>query len=136
MRLLFPGKLAGILCAWLALGTCFAQDAVNPPAVLTLDQAVQIAIANNRNLKIAGLDVDKSKWQIASAKTNRFPVTKTYLFASGDLTSPTFTFPAGIFGPVNGTPVPEQSRNISLSSGVTGNAYVQVAQPLSQLYKI
>lgn len=136
MRLFFPGKLGIILFALLALGTCFAQDAANPPAVLTLDQAAQIAIANNRNLKIAGLDVDKSKWQIVSAKTERLPMTKTYLFASGNLTSPTFTFPAGIFGFVNGSPVPDKSRNVSLSSGVTGNAYVQVAQPLSQLYKI
>lgn len=120
----------------LLLGVCFAQDAAAPVPLLTLDQAVQIAIANNRNLKIAGLDVDKSKWQIASAKSERLPVTKAYLFASGNLTSPTFTFPAGIFGSVNGTPVPSENRNVSLSTGVTGNAYVQVAQPLSQLYKI
>jgi len=136
MGLPFPRKQGGILCALLALGVCFAQDTATSAPVLPLDQAVQIAIANNRNLKIAGLDVDKSKWQIASAKTERLPMTKTYLFASGDLTSPTFTFPAGIFGPVNGTPVPATNRSISLSSGITGNAYVQVAQPLSQLYKI
>lgn len=133
MRSSFPWKLGGFLCAILALTSCFAQNAVS---VLTLDQAVEIAIANNRNLKIAGLDVDKSKWQIASAKSERFPMTKAYLFASGNLTSPTFTFPAGIFGAVNGAPVPDKSRSVSLSSGVTGNAYVQIAQPLSQLYKI
>ena len=136
MRSSLSGKVGGLLCALLALAPCFAQDAATPPAVLTLDHAVEIAIANNRNLKIAALDVDKSKWQIASAKADRLPMAKAYLFASGDLTSPTFTFPAGIFGPINGVPVPAQSRSISLSSGVTGNAYVQVAQPLSQLYKI
>jgi outer membrane protein TolC len=115
---------------------CFAQDTASLPPVLTLDQAVQFAIANNRNLKIAGLDVDKSKWPIASAKADRLPMTKTYLFASGNLTSPSFTFKEGILGFVNGVPVPSENRSISLSNGITGNAYVQVAQPLSQLYKI
>ncbi len=131
-----PGKLGRIVCALVALASCFAQDTPTPAPMLNLDQAVQIAVANNRNLKIAGLDVDKSKWQIASAKADRLPMTKAYLFASGNLTSPTFTFPAGIFGPVSGLPVPATNRSISLSSGITGNAYVQVAQPLSQLYKI
>lgn len=125
-----------MVCALLAFVHCFAQDTASPPPVLTLDQAVEFAIANNRNLKVAGLDVDKSKWQIASAKTERLPTTKTYLFASGNLTSPAFTFPVATFGFINGVPVPPVNTHISLSSGVTGNAYVQVAQPVSQLYKI
>ncbi len=47
---------------------------------------------------IAKLDIDKSKWTLAQTKTKRFPAINTYLFASGDITSPTFSFPAGSFG--------------------------------------
>ena len=117
-----------------------AQENPASAPQLTLDQAVQIAIANNRNLKIAGLDVDKSKWEVASAKTARLPETKSYIFASGFLNSPAFTFKEGSLGTINTgsntVPVPSRDINIDLSNGITGNAYVQVAQPLSQLYKI
>jgi len=66
---------------------------------------------------------------VAQAKTKRFPAITTYLFASGNITQPTFTFPAGSFGTLTPT-------SFALSHGVTGNASVQIAQPLSQLYQI
>jgi outer membrane protein len=113
-----------------------AQEAAPVPPLLTVDQAVQIAIANNVSLKIANLDVDKSKWQVAAAKTRRLPAISTYLFASGNLNSPTFNFSQGIFGRINGLPNPAQNINIDLSQGVSGFANAQVAQPISQLYKL
>src|SRR5262245_58202040 len=85
-----------------------AEGPSDSPPVLTLDHAIQLAIANNRSLRIASLDVDKSSWQVAEAKTRRFPSIKTFMFASGDLTSPAFTFKAGTFGTVLGVPVPAQ----------------------------
>jgi outer membrane protein len=97
--------------------------------VLPLSRAVQIALDNNRPVNIAKLDITKSKWEVAQTKTKRFPAITTYLFASGNITSPTFNFPAGSFGP--GLPT-----SFALSHGITGNAAVQVAQPLSQLYQI
>lgn len=121
--------------AMLASVRTMAQEAAAAP-VLTLDQAIQIAVANNRALKIAGLDVDKSKWDVASAKAERLPQTKGYLFASGNLTSPTFIFKEGTFGSIGNVPIPQKDTPIALSHGVTGNAYAQVAQPISQLYKI
>src|SRR5262249_42960022 len=48
-----------------------AQD--SGPRVLSPAEAIQIAIANNRSLKIAILEVDKSKWQVAEFKTKRLP---------------------------------------------------------------
>ncbi|HKS73341.1 MAG TPA: TolC family protein, partial [Terriglobales bacterium] len=123
------------LVAMLACVRTMAQEAPIAP-LLTLDQAIQIAIANNRTLKIAGLDVDKSKWDVASAKSERFPQTKGYLFASGNLTQPTFIFKEGTFGTIANTPIPAKDTPIPLSQGVTGYAFAQVAQPISQLYKI
>ncbi len=97
--------------------------------VLSLSQAVQAALDNNRPAMIAKLDILKSKWAVAQTKTKRFPMISTYLFASGNLTSPDFTFPAGVFNT-------NQPTNIKLSSGITGLATVQVAQPISQLYQV
>ena len=102
-----------------------AEDA----PVLSLTQAVDIALHNNRPVNIAQLDIVKSKWALAQTRTKRFPAISTYLFASGNLTSPQFTYPAGVFGTTTSTKIP-------LSQGVTGYATAQVAQPLSQLWQI
>ena len=124
------------LCSALTVNRALGQEPAQDLPLLTVDEAVKLAIANNLSLKIAGLDVDKSKWQVAEAKTNRLPIFKTYLFASKDLNSPTFTFKQGTLGPIGGVPFPTEDRKIPLSEGLTGTAIVQVTQPLSQLYKI
>jgi outer membrane protein len=106
-----------------------AQETSGDAPVLSLSQAVEVALEHNRPVNIAKLDIDKSKWTLAQTKTKRFPAINTYLFASGDITSPTFNFPAGSFGF-------EQPQKFKLSSGITGYASVQAAQPISQLYQI
>ncbi|MGA9798657.1 MAG: TolC family protein [Terriglobales bacterium] len=124
------------LCFAFLVNRSLAQEPADNIPLLTVDEAVKLAIADNLSLKIAGLDVDKSKWQVTEAKTNRLPIFKTYLFASKDLNSPEFTFKQGTLGPINGVPFPTQDRKIPLSQGLTGSAIVQVTQPLTQLYKI
>jgi outer membrane protein TolC len=132
-RALFPLFLVGSL---LSVGVSPAQDAADGAPLLTLDHAIQLAMANNRSLKIASLEVDQSKWQVAGTKTKRLPDTTAYLFGSGLLNSPTFSFRQGLFGEVGGTPVPTRNTNVPLSAGPTAYAVIQVTQPLSQLYKI
>jgi outer membrane protein TolC len=73
---------------------------------------------------------------VAQAKSKRFPEINTYFFGAGNLTSPTFTFKKGIFDTVNDAPSPSKDVHINLSQGFTGVIMAQVAQPLSQLYKI
>jgi outer membrane protein len=97
--------------------------------VLSLAQAIQIAVDHNRPVNIAKLEIAKSQWEVAQTKSKRFPAISTYLFASGDLTNPMFTFPADLFD----NKLPEKQK---LSNGITGYAFVQVAQPLTQLYQI
>jgi len=105
------------------------QEAASDLPVLTLSQAVQIAVENNRPVNIAKLNIASSKWEVAQTKTKRFPAITTYLFASGNLTNPEFTFPANLFD----NKLPQKEK---LSNGITGLASVEVAQPLSQLYQI
>jgi outer membrane protein TolC len=119
-----------LLCSFAAI----AADDV--PPLLTLDQAIQIAITNNRSLKVASLDIEKSKWELASTKTHRLPSMNIAMFASGNLNSPAFTFKQGIFGSIGNQPIPSVTTNIPLSNGVTGTAFAQVAQPITQLWKI
>jgi outer membrane protein TolC len=133
-------RIAGLLVVAIAAvfwpQQLWSAETADSPPLLTLDEAIQIAIANNRSLKIASLDVDKSKWQVAAAKTHRLPTINGYLLGVADLTSPTFTFKEGTFGYIGKIPIPEQNTHIPLSQGPTGYASAQVAQPLSELYKI
>lgn len=126
-------------CYVVSAGALIAQESKDAPE-LPLAEAIQIALMNNRPVKIAQLDISKSRWQLASSKTKRFPEISTYLFASGNLNSPSFTFPKGILGTIdgtpNGTPIPSKDTKIALSTGMTGYATVSVTQPITQLYKI
>jgi len=119
----------------LSAGTAAAQEPA--PRLLTLDEAVQLAIANNRSLKIATLEVDKSKWQIAEIKTKRLPAMSTTVLGSQLLNDLSFTFKEGAFGnfPATG-PIPNKDTKITTPREPTAYVVGQVTQPLSQLYKL
>ena len=135
IRLTWACNIVLLMFALLA-GSLPAQEATDDLPVLTLSQAVQLAVDHNRPVKIAQLDITKARWQVAQAKSKRFPEISTYFFGSGNLTSPSFTFKKGVFGNLNNGPSPSQDTHIKLSQGFTGYAVAQVAQPVTQLYKI
>jgi outer membrane protein len=122
--------------SWALAGTALmtgmmlrGQEPSSEVPVLSLSQAIQIAVDNNRPVNMAKLEIVKSKWEVAQTKTKRFPAITTYLFASGNINNPKFTFPADLFD--NKLP-----QTLKLSNGITGLASAEIAQPLSQLYQI
>ena len=125
-----------ILACVLMTGTVFAQKPAADAPELALAEAVQIALANNRPVTISKLDITKANWQVAATKSKRFPEINTYFFGSGNLTPAAFTFKKGIFPNGDGPPLPSKDVSIQLSQTFTGYAVAQVAQPLTQLYKI
>lgn len=130
------------LC-WLTAGVIFlagtalqSQQTPDPSPELLLSQAIEIALNGNDSVKNAKLDVSKSEWQVSEAKSRRLPETSIELFAAVNLNSPSFTYKQGVFGTVNGQPVPSTDVSINLSDGITGYASASLMQPLTQLYKI
>lgn len=123
--------IVALVSLFMTAGSTFSQE-----PELSLSEAIQIALTNNRNVNIAKLGITQSEWQLASTKTKRLPSITTYLLGSGNITSPTFTFKQGVFGTVDGKPNPDKDVKIKLSSGFTGYTVDEVAQPLTQLYKI
>ena len=114
-----------------------AQDPVPAPVLLTLDDAVRIAVTNNRSLRIATLEVDKSKWQIAEVKTKRLPSFSGTVLGSQLLNEVSFSFPAGSFGNLPGIgPFPTADTKITTPRQPIAYVFGQATQPLSQLYKI
>jgi outer membrane protein len=125
-----------LVCVFMIGTIAFGQKLVSEAPELPLAEAVQIALSNNRPVEISKLDISKANWQVAATKSKRFPEISTYFFGSGNLTPAAFTFKKGIFPNGDGPPLPSKDVSIQLSQTFTGYAVAQVAQPLTQLYKI
>ena len=130
-------RLLLLVIAMLAAISAFAQDSTAAPDLLTIDQAVKIALANNRYLKIVNLDLDVSKDKIAAAKTRRYPAFNIYTFGSQLLSPISFQVPAGQFGTYPGIgPIPAVNTNITTPSQPTAYIFGTISQPLLTLHKI
>src|SRR5215813_7482942 len=130
-------RLGWVLLACSSI-TAYAQDsAPNTQAVLTLEEAVNLSVANNRQIKNAVLATAIDEDQIAEARTNRFPSINFYALGSQLLTPVDFTFQKGVFGNFPGIgPVPATDTKIHTPLRPTFYGFTQVSQPLSQQYKI
>src|SRR5262249_48783552 len=114
-----------------------AQESSSEPPLLTLQEAIQLGIANNRTLRVATLEVEKSKWEIAEFKTKRLPSVSGTVLGSQLLNEVSFTFKKGDFGTFQATgPIPATDTKITTPRRPTALVVSQVTQPLSQLYKI
>ena len=126
------------LAAAMAYGlVCLSLAAQDQAEVLTVDQAVKNALANNRVLKITSLQLDAEKQGYLAFKTRRYPSFNTYVFGSQVLAPFSFTVQEGQFGTYPGIgPIPAQ--NTPITTGQVFTAYVvgSMSQPLLTLYKI
>src|SRR5215471_4362723 len=104
-----------VLCGLLAIAAAaWSQEAAVPVgAVLTLDQAVALALQNNRQIHNAALEVGKKTDQVAAARTYRLPAFDVYVLESYLLTPVDFTFQQGAFGTFPATgPIPARDTTI------------------------
>src|SRR5215471_11969874 len=125
-----------LICSSLTLNAQESPPSGPPP--LTLDEAVSLAQANNRQVKIAALTAAIDADKIAEARTNRLPSLSVYALGSALLTPVDFTFQKGVFGSFPGTgPVPPANTKIHTPAfQPTFYGFMQLSQPLSQQYKI
>lgn len=114
-----------------------AQNAPPAKPALTLDEALAMALANNRNLKIASLGVDASRQQVLVVKSKRLPSINTDVFGGESLTTIGLTIKEGQIQTKGGTgPTPAQDLHLSSSQTPTAFVVAQVSQPLLALHKI
>ena len=114
-----------------------AQDSVSTQVgILTLEQSIALAKENNRQIKISYQNVLQTNDQILATRTQRYPQFSAQLTGSYLLTPITVSFPGGIFGDVNGTPVPTTNSLVVTEPKPSGMSLLQAYQPLSQLYNI
>lgn len=118
---------AGLLCGCLAANARLAHAA----EVLTLDQALDIALQENRLLENATMEVDKAADSVAAEKTRRLPRLDLRLSESYNLTKQSYTYDAGTFGNV-----PTRDIKIESQDDFTTVVSASIKQPLSELYRI
>src|ERR1051325_7223086 len=107
--------ISSYLFRFAAMGLC-ALDAQGAEIKrLTLNDAVHLAITQNRALKIARLKVNESEQKKAGARADYFPhlTNQSNILHTTDLEN--IGIPAGAFGITGGSFVP--SRNITIGQG-------------------
>ena len=105
--------------------------------VLTLDQAIGIALKNNREAKNARLEIEKAGDKLDAYRTRRLPSFKISSLVSQPLNTIDTTFEKGVFGIYPGNvPVPNEDTIIKSSMNTTALLVGQVTQPITQLRRI
>jgi outer membrane protein TolC len=105
--------------------------------VLTLEEAISLALRDNRQVRNAQLAVGKADDQTAATRTFRLPKFEFNALATQNLTGLDFTFTKGVLGNYAGVgPIPD--RDIKLGTPLRPTAILsgQVTMPLSQQHRL
>ena len=115
-----------------------AQEQSNADTqVLTLDEAVTLALQQNRLVKNSALEAQKYDFQVSTARSRRKPQFQ-FSMLGGSLLQPfDFTFPAGAWGTYPGVgPIPGTQAKIRTPAVFTTYLTASIDQPVTQQYKI
>ena len=131
MRVITFPRVAVVFLA--AAATTGAQTT----SVLTIDDAVALALKGNRQVQSAALDVFRAREESAALKTTRLPQFQIYVLGGELLREVSFTVPQGALGSFAATgPIPAQSQTVTQPRQFAGFIMGQAMQPVSQLWKI
>jgi outer membrane protein len=127
-------ELLGKLAIVIAIPACVAAA---PADWLTLDQAVAMAVEQNRGVRNSALDVQKAQDRLDAARTRQYPSASLYMLGAQQLRSFDFTLEKGVLGTYAGTgPLPSEDVHLSSPMAPTGFVMGKVSQPLSALFRI
>ena len=132
-----PVALAAVTM-FAAAQLAFAQDTSTKTIAqpLTLDDAIAIAIKNNRDITSSSHSVANADLAIETAKSYRLPQLSVEMLSGQSLTEVGVDFPAGAFGVFEGIgPVPAVNTTVTSPRRPMVFAQASVAQPITQLIK-
>jgi outer membrane protein len=99
-------------------------------------EAIQLALAHNRSIQVAAVDVKRADEEIKAVSTQRLPSFAVFAEAGESLLQPYLYIPAGALGLANGTPIPAQNAKLSSAQAPSAFVYVQALEPLTQQYRL
>jgi outer membrane protein len=125
--------------AALALGVLASGGAAAgeeaPRELLTLEQAVQLALAGNPGVRAAALAVERDGEAIAAARTRYLPALSGQAQAGKLLQPVELEFRKGALGTLPGVgPVPERDTTVRSGQDLTASVSSSLMQPITQLY--
>ena len=104
---------------------------------LTVNQAVQIALENNLELRNVMMEVRKTDFRISATRSEMLPSVKMTAVGAQQLSRIDFTLQRGLLGVFPGTgPIPAADTRIRTPLVPTGLLITQVAQPITALHRI
>jgi outer membrane protein len=105
--------------------------------ILTLDRAIELARANNRDTRRAKFDIDRQRETSAEAKTQYYPRFDAYLLGTELLTPLDFTIKAGQLGTYPATgPIPGSNIDLHTPARPIAIASITATQPITQIPRI
>lgn len=123
---------------WRIVTTLSVLAAVSAKAeVLTLDQAVALAVEHNRTLRNTALDLKKAEDRVKATRSRQYPGFNLYALGSQQLQAYDFTLEKGILGTYPGTgPLPDHDVHLKSPLAPTGLMMAKVTQPLTSLIRL
>jgi outer membrane protein TolC len=103
---------------------------------LTLTEAVQLAIGQNRSLKIARLKIVENEEKKAGERSSYFPTITNQSNVMHVTALQNIGIPAGALGVVAGSLVPSQGITLPQGQNTFFTSGTQLSQPLTQLIRI
>ncbi len=106
-------------------------------SILTLDDAVSLALTNNRLVKNSSLEAEKYDFRVNTIRSRRLPHFQ-FSTLGGEVLQPfNFTYPAGAFGTYPGIgPIPSTNAKVHTPAQLATFTTAGLDEPLAQQYKI
>lgn len=115
----------------------FALTVAAKADTLTLEQALDLAMENNRTIRSAAISSQKEQDKLAATRTRQFPNFSVYALGAQQLKSFDFTLEKGVLGEYGATgPLPSEDVHLKTPLAPTGLIMAKVTQPLTSLIRI
>ena len=120
-----------------AFSVCAAQETGTAPARrITLQEAVQLALKHNHDIRISGYSVEQKEHAKQAEKSKYFPTIKNDSNFLHVTDSQLIEIRSGSLGTVGGTPIPSKDAIISQGGKSFTTSGTLLTQPLTTLLKI
>jgi outer membrane protein TolC len=114
-----------------------AETQASTEDILTLEDAVALALKSNRSVESAAMQVDRAEQRVGAARARRLPNLELQAMAGMTLTPIRVSFPAGSLGTYPATgPIPAEESILESPRSPAGSVNATLAQPLTQLHRI
>ena len=133
---MIPVRLFRIIAIAVGLLVSTTSTLAGEPRRLTLREAVQLAVEQNRSLKIARLRVKENEYKKEAARSDYFPTITNQSNALHISELQALNVPPGAFGTVSGVPIPAVNTNLQQGKQTLYSSGTMIAQPLTQLLRI